>query len=104
MAMTNLFERLSRERPTPNKKAHQLESAQKLLDWLMVRWNKPTIRARDIHYCGPNSLRNKKRAIKHAGILVEHGWLTPVRGRQYNTREWLIIRKPVLHPTIEKDA
>ena len=101
----NLFERLSKERPTPasTRKARQLEGAQKLLDWLM-RWDKPTVRANEIHHRGPNSLRSRKRAIDHARILAEHGWLTPVRGRQYNTREWLIARKPVLHPTVEEKS
>jgi hypothetical protein len=104
--MPNLFERLREERPSPSstRKARQLEGAQKLLDWLMMRWDKPTVRANEIHYCGPNSLRNKKRAIKHAEILAEHGWLTPVRGWRYDIREWRIVRKPVVCPTIEQDT
>jgi hypothetical protein len=101
----NLFERLSKERPSPSstRKARQLEGAQKLLDWLQ-RWDKPTVRARDIQYGGPNSLRSKKRAIDHAKILAEHGWLTPIRGWRYDMREWRIVRKPVVYPTIEKDT
>src|SRR5215831_14475814 len=104
--MANLFERLSKERPSPSstRKARQLEGAQKLLTWLMLRWDKPTVRANEIHYCGPNSLRSKKRAIKHAEILAEHGWLTPIRGWRYDMREWVINRKAVVRPTVENDT
>jgi hypothetical protein len=67
-------------------------SAQKLLDWLQHGWTGPTITARDIYHFGPNSTRDRKSAISLAKILVEHGWLIPVKTRRIDMREWQIVR------------
>ena len=56
-----------------------LPPAQKLLDWLLRDWTKPTISARDIYTYGPNSIRDRESAIDLAEILVKHGWLVPSR-------------------------
>jgi hypothetical protein len=78
--MTNLFERLSKERPTPNKKTQEPLPAQKLLDWLM-RWPQPTVYTRDILIFGPYIVRNRKNAIDATETLVRHGWLIPQKKR-----------------------
>src|SRR5262249_55087277 len=105
MEMTNLFERLSKERPTTTsiRKARQLEDAQKLLDWLM-RWSKDTITARQICIYGPNSLRNQKRALNAAEKLVKNGWLIPLPARKYHHYVWQIVRRPIVDPSITTDS
>src|SRR5262245_65864898 len=55
----------------------QSSPTEKLLDWLINHWSKPTISTRDIQRCGPNSIRDRKSAIKQAKILAENGWLAP---------------------------
>jgi hypothetical protein len=35
----------------------------KLHNWLQHGWTRPTVRARDICYRGPNSMRKRARAI-----------------------------------------
>jgi hypothetical protein len=65
--------------------------SEKLLDWIINRWPEPTISARDICRCGPNSTRDRKSAISLAKILV-HGWLIPVKTRRIDMREWQIVR------------
>jgi hypothetical protein len=102
--MTNLFERLSKERTAPNKKAHQLEGAQKLLSWLM-RWRKDTITAREIRIFGPYALRDQKRALDAAKKLVMNGWLIPLPARKHHHYEWQIKRKiNTLDPDVIADS
>jgi hypothetical protein len=103
--MTNLFERLSKERPSPSstRKARQLEGAQKLLNWLM-RWTKDTITARQICIYGPNSLRNRKRALDAAEKLVMNGWLIPRPARKYHHYVWQIVRRTTLDPNVMTDS
>ena len=101
--MVNLFDRLGKGRPPPAEAASiqprgELE-AQKLLNWLQ-HWAKNTITMRDICVFGPNSLRDKKSAIRSAEVLVHHGWLIPNRSHRYDQRVWRIARKPILGPTV----
>jgi len=67
---------------------------ERLLDWLVNRWPKPTVCARDIHRLGPNPIRDRKSAIAMAETLAEHGWLTPLNTHRYDRREWKIVRGP----------
>jgi hypothetical protein len=69
--------------------AQKLLPAQRLLDWLQ-HWAKPTISARDIYTCGPRSIRDRESAIDLAKTLVEYGWLTPIKSRRRDMREWQI--------------
>jgi hypothetical protein len=85
-------------RPLPTEKKikqspSDLELAQRLLNWLQ-RWNKPTVCIRDIHIYGPGSIRNKKNAVNAAEVLVNYGWLTPLKPHRYDMRKWRIIRRP----------
>ena len=74
--------------------AQKLPPAQKLLDWLQHDWTKPTVSARDIYTYGPRAIRDRESAIDLAEILVEHGWLTPIKTRQRNMKEWQITKGP----------
>jgi hypothetical protein len=103
--MVNLFKRLDAGRPPPveaaNKLPHSnLEPAQKLLDFLQQHWTKPTITSREICRSAPNAIRNQKNAINSAKILVKEGWLIPNQTRRRDMHEWLIVRKPIVHPTV----
>ena len=93
--MVSLFERLDQGRPPPIEKAREHSSAQKLLDWLQ-RWDKPTVRVRDIRIYGPGSLR--KNVTAPAEVLVKNGWLTPVQTRQGH--KWRVVRRLVAQPTL----
>ena len=95
-----LFERLDRGRPPPTEEVakqpgRDSPSIEKLLDWLVNHWTKPTISAREIYTYGPNSIRNKKTTLNLAQILVEQGWLVPMETRQYNIHEWKIVRRTI---------
>ena len=73
--------------------------AQALLDWLQ-RWDKPTVRARDICIYGPIYTRKREAAIKQAEVLVKYNWLIPVEPYRRDTLEWQIVRVPIVHPTV----
>jgi hypothetical protein len=102
--MTSLFERLGKERTAPpNKKAHQLESAQKLLDWLQ-RWNKNTVTLRNILQFGPHSTRYKTAASNAADVLVKNGWLIPMKTQHKNREEWYIVRQLRVYPAVATES
>ena len=68
---------------------------EKLLDWLVNHWPGATVSARDIYRHGPEFLRNDlKNTIDLAKILVEHGWLTPIKSWRRDRKEWRIARGP----------
>src|SRR5262249_20382794 len=67
---------------------------EKLLDWLVNRWPKPSVRVRDICRFGPGSLGDRKSAINLAEALEAHGWLTPLKTRQHNMKMWQVVRGP----------
>jgi hypothetical protein len=103
VAMASLFERLDKGRQGPIKKTQKTSPAQKLLDWLQ-HWAKPTVSARDICIYGPNAIRDRKRAVDSAAILVKEGWLIPIKTRRYDMCEWQVVRKPIIHPTVATEA
>jgi hypothetical protein len=100
--MPNLFERLSKERPSPSStktKTHKDDPAQRLLDFLQ-KWHSPTIRSVDILMYGPNCTRKRDSANDATEVLEERGWLIPLPTNQSNWRRWQIVRKPTVYPTI----
>jgi hypothetical protein len=101
--MVNLFERLNRPPSIggqPKLGTSELaQDLQKLHDWLQ-HWDQPTVCLRDICYRGPNSIRNRKRAIGLAEILVGHGWLIPNRAHRYDRHLWQIVRGRDGYPTV----
>ena len=98
--MVSLFERLSANRPpavgtTIQQPRRNPSPIERLLDWLVNHWAKPTVTAREIYTFGPRSLRDKRTALSLAQTLVERGWLTPVDGHdRRDMHEWSIARKP----------
>ena len=98
-AVASLFERLDKGRPPPVEEAIKQQregspSIEKLLDWLVNHWAKPTISARDIYRAGPNVVRDRERVIKLTDVLVQHGWLIPIQTRRRDMKEWQIVRRP----------
>jgi hypothetical protein len=96
--MGNLFERLAQGRPPPTEEAIKQQyrgppPTEKLLDWLVNHWTKSTVTARDICIYGPHSSRDVKTALRLAQILVEQGWLIPLKARRRNMHEWQIVPK-----------
>jgi hypothetical protein len=82
-------------RATPMAKRTNLKPPpiDKLLDWLVNDWNKPTVTARDMYSRGPCCVRNREAVLRLAQSLVDLGWLVPTPARQSNTRQWQIIRE-----------
>src|SRR5262245_26873607 len=74
--------------------------AEKMLDWVVNRWNGATLTTRNIMQFGPGGLRDRKTAIATAKILAENGWLHPLPTRQHRGRAWQIIRESIKPTTI----
>src|SRR5262245_52389014 len=101
---TNIFERLSKGRPTPvevtNKQTQKIQHAQRMLNWIL-RWPKSYIRTTELRIYGPRP-RDRESAISAATILVEQGWLRPLPTNRYDGNRWQIVRKPIIRPTLAK--
>jgi len=78
----------------------KLQPAQRMLDWLIQRWDKEIVWMKDIRQFGPSALRNPKTAIDAAGALVKDGWLVPEPTRRYDAHKWRFVRKPIAHPLV----
>jgi len=81
------------DEPPPKSTPKQQTSPllEDLLDWLLNRWTKPSVTARDIYRCGP--LRNhKETTLDLTTILVRQGWLIPLKTWRKDKREWKIAR------------
>jgi hypothetical protein len=50
------------------------------------------VSARDIYRWGPNAIRDRETTLRLAKILVDHGWLNPLKTRRHDMREWQIIQ------------
>jgi hypothetical protein len=66
--------------------------SEKLLDWIINRWPGPTVTTRNICQFGPRSCRDRESALNLAGILMEHGWLIPLKTHRIDMRKWQIVR------------
>jgi hypothetical protein len=96
----NQFDPFARHRQLKLKpKAQKPLPAQKLLDWLLY-WGKPNVRLRDVLIYGPRSVRSRECAIDSTQILEKEGWLVPIKTRRRDMRQWEIVRKPIIRPTI----
>jgi hypothetical protein len=72
--------------------------AQRLLDWLHQQTEKK-ISLPDIYQRSLNAIGDKATAAKLVGILVDHGWLTPIPGGatiagQHRRDAWTIVGVP----------
>ena len=97
----NLFERLSKGRPPPaEENTKQPDLAQRMLNFLL-RWPHPSISTSDMMIYGPRPKQNAEGVLKLATILEKHGWLTPKSTPKKNMRHWNIVRRPIVHPTLD---
>jgi hypothetical protein len=97
-AVASLFERLNAGRPAPAEAAIKQPHIgsppiEKLLDWLVNYWTRPTISLREIQGFGPNCIRDKKTILSLAQDLVERGWLTPTKTRRRDMKKWQITAR-----------
>jgi hypothetical protein len=101
--MVDLFKRLDAGRPPPAENRPKPDAnardLQKLHEWIQ-HWDKPTVSVQDICYRGPNSVRNRKKAIGLAEILAGHGWLIPIKRRRRDMKWWRIVRGLGGYPTV----
>jgi hypothetical protein len=77
----------------PKAERTQKSPAQALLDWLQ-RWDKPTVRVRDICIYGPIHIRKREAAIRQAEILVKYNWLIPIEPSRRDSLEWQVFGRP----------
>jgi hypothetical protein len=101
----DLFSRLAGGRPPTEisaKQSQKIRHAQKVLDFIL-RWNRPTVRSRDLRIYGPRP-RDRNSAHDSTTILIQCGWLSSVPSRRYDSREFRIMRKPVVCPTVASVA
>jgi hypothetical protein len=112
--VANLFERLQEKQSQPPKQeqtdapeivrrgpqpiiplAHRRSSpSEQLLAWLLNYWAKPTVTLRDISAYGPNCVRDPMDVMSLTKILVEYGWLIPVRAWRRDMKKWRVVRQP----------
>ena len=105
----SLFERLATMVPPSAEKTQEPPPqqkhlpAQQLLNWLIQRWDREILWARDIRQFGPSALRNPKTAIDAAETLVKDGWLVPEPTRRYDAHKWRFVRRPVAKPLVTNE-
>jgi hypothetical protein len=76
---------------------------EKLLDWLINHWSRPSISLAQIYCWGPHCVRNNKtRAMELAGILTEYRWLERLPSRRRDRQEWQINRGPTPIPLTDR--
>jgi hypothetical protein len=67
---------------------------EKLLSWMVNHWSKSTITARDIRAYGPYCTRDLTEIMSRTKMLVQYGWLVPVRAWRRDMKKWRIVREP----------
>ena len=55
----------------------ELQEANKLLKWLRTK-KKTIVTLPEIYQCGPNSIRDVKKARNRMNILIHHGYALPL--------------------------
>jgi hypothetical protein len=76
----------------------ELQTAQRLLNWLRETWGEKHVSVPDIYQRGPNSIRDARTAKRLVSILVDHGWLKPVKGgatigNQFRREVWSLVKE-----------
>jgi hypothetical protein len=72
----------------PKRTRKPLPPPQELLVWIKRHWGKPIISLRDIQAYGPNAIRDRETAVAQAEILVEYGWLVPMKAHRRDRIVW----------------
>jgi Protein of unknown function (DUF3987) len=74
----------------------ELREAQQLLAWLLTGWRESRVSLPDIYRRGPNSIRDKARALRAVTILVDHEWLVAAPAGEvdgtFRREVWSIVR------------
>ena len=78
----------------PTKEIKRSDPTVTLLEWLVKRWNRPTISANDIYRHAPSSAgrNNKTMVLSLAQILEDRGWLIRQPTWRHDRHEWKIAR------------
>jgi hypothetical protein len=92
--MADIFNRLAQGRPQEPTPQQVPLAAGVLLAWLQNNWTRPVIRVRDIQRLGPNSIRDRKSAVKMVEILTNGGWLVPTKPHRCDSKQWRIAIEP----------
>jgi hypothetical protein len=61
--------------------------AQELLHWIQ-RWGKPVVSLRDVRAFGPRAIRDRQVALSQIEILVQRGWLVPLKSCRHDRLVW----------------
>jgi len=80
------------DKPTPTEEIKRSDPTETLLEWLVKRWTRPTVTARDIHRSAPRAIRDKNLILSLTDTLVGQGWLIPTPTWRHDKREWKIAR------------
>jgi hypothetical protein len=83
---------LERHEPEIPRTNLKLLPVGRLLNWILNYWDERTISARDIYTYGPRCIQNLQDAVGVAEILVQQGWLIPVRAHRHDRKLWLVVR------------
>ena len=99
--MPNIFDRLAKGRPAvlAEEKAKP-DHAQKMLDWILNKWPRPSVSTSDLMTYGPKPRQNAEETLKLATILEKQGWLTPKSMPRKDQHHWNIPRRPIVHPKL----
>jgi hypothetical protein len=68
-----------------------LQTAQRVLDWILCRWAAEEISLTQLYQSGPREIRTARAAAEAASVLEEHGWLAPA-GKRRRTPVWRPVR------------
>jgi hypothetical protein len=104
--VVNLFDRLNKRlapAETAEKRQHDLELGQLLLNWLQV-WKQKTVTERQIRIFGPGQLRDRERVNRATEILIKNGWLHPPKITPRGAREWKLVHKMVVAPRVAEGS
>jgi uncharacterized protein DUF3987 len=77
--------------------ADELRTAQRVLDWILLRWSEPAISLVELYQRGPEAIRDSKAARKITKTLEDHGWLVPIpQGAEvagtWRREAWRVVR------------
>jgi hypothetical protein len=68
--------------------------SEKLLEWLVNHWGRPTITLRDIYSYGPNCARDPMSRASLTETLAQYGWLVPTKAWRRDMKKWRVVREP----------
>jgi hypothetical protein len=67
----------------------------RLLHWAVNVWPGQTLTVRDVYRYGPHPIRNRESALNQTRLLVEAGWLEPIKKPRRRDRvEYRVARGP----------